>query len=572
MNDDAIRVLVADDNDMDRMLLSTIVRKQGYEVEVAVDGLDALQKFEDYQPQMVLLDALMPGMDGFEVAQHIKSRAGDAFVPIIFLTSLTEADELARCVDAGGDDFLSKPYNKIILKAKLEALERMRLLHATMLSQRDEITRHHAHLVQEQQAAKAVFDNVAHTGSLNASFIKHLISPLAVFNGDVLLSTQNPAGDLYLLLGDFTGHGLTAAIGAMPLAEIFYGMAHKGFGLGDILKESNRKLRTILPQGYFCCAMIVSFNFHKGTVEYWNGGLPPGVLLRNRDDDLVHLHSTHLPLGIFDNDRFDDSTNVVEMAAGDKLLMCTDGVIEARDELGEQFGFDRFDQIIQTTPGSDSVFDRLKSRVYEHMGQTGREDDITLVEITMVAEDDVEIPDTSVVESVSGSEDWKLAYELGPRSLRASNPLPLLQHVVMEAPQLRRHAGEIYTVLAELYSNALEHGLMGLDSSQKSSASGFAAYYQARATALEGLKGFVRFEFACHIDGANGELVINVVDSGPGFDFATRLADENRQTAYHGRGVRLLKSLCQSLEYKGAGNEVEVVFSWRDEDEFASEQ
>jgi hypothetical protein len=252
--------------------------------------------------------------------------------------------------------------------------------------------------------------------------------------------------------------------------------------------------------------------------------------------------------------------------------MCTDGVIEARDESGEQFGFDRFDEIIQTTPDGDSVFDCLKRRVYEHMGQTGREDDITLVETTMVPAGEVEPPDVEVAETVAGSEDWKLVYELGPRSLRSSNPLPLLQHVVMEAPQLRRHAGEIYTVLAELYSNALEHGLMNLDSTLKSTASGFTRYYQARAEAMEVLEGFVRFEVACRIDGPAGELVINVADSGPGFDFATRIADEKRHTAYHGRGVRLLKSLCQSLEYKGAGNQVEVVFAWCDDDELASER
>ena len=293
----ATRVLVADDNDADRLLLSSIVRKQGYEVEVAVDGVDALEKFDSFRPQMVLLDALMPGKDGFEVAEHIKANTGDDLVPVIFLTSLTEADELARCVDAGGDDFLSKPFNTLILKAKLEAFGRMRQLHATMQRQRDEIAGHHAHLLQEQQAAKAVFDNVAHTGSLDAPFIKHPISPLAVFNGDVLLSTRSPAGDLYLLLGDFTGHGLTAAIGAMPLAEIFYGMAHKGFGVGDILREANRKLKYILPQGYFCCATLVGVNFNKGTVEFWNGGLPPGVLIRNSRNGLTHLESAHLLWG-----------------------------------------------------------------------------------------------------------------------------------------------------------------------------------------------------------------------------------------------------------------------------------
>ena len=559
-----LKVLVADDNEMDRLLLSTFVRKEGYQVEPAVDGVDALQKFESERPQMVLLDALMPGMDGFEVARHIKANSGDDFVPIIFLTSLTEADELARCVDAGGDDFLSKPYNKVILKAKLSALERMRSLHTTLQRQRDEIARHHAHMVQEQQAAKAVFDNVAHTGSLDLPFIRHLISPLAVFNGDVLLAARNPADDLYLLLGDFTGHGLTAAVGAMPLAEIFYGMSAKGFTPAEILRESNRKLHSILPQGYFCCAMMIACNFRKGTIEYWNGGLPPGCLLRAASGELLHLESTHLPLGILQDHRFDDTTRVVEAAIGDRLLMCTDGVIEARDEQGEQFGFERLDALITAANADQSIFETLRSVVYRHMGSSGREDDITLAEVTMVShEDSAGAVSQSVNEPPDGSDDWRLVYELGPRSLRSSNPLPLLQHVVMEVPQLRAHIGEIYTVLAELYSNSLEHGLMRLDSKLKSSPEGFAAYYQARAQGLASLQGHIRFEFTCSIDGKDGELIINVVDSGPGFDYESVLSrGEGDSTAYFGRGLRLLGELCQSLEYRGCGNEVQVVFAW----------
>lgn len=567
--DEPVRVLVADDNEMDRLLLSTFVRKEGYEVEPAVDGLDALEVFERCRPQLVLLDALMPGMDGFDVARHIKANSGEDFVPIIFLTSLTEADELARCVDAGGDDFLSKPYNKVILKAKLSALERMRSMHVTLQHQRDEIARHHAHLVQEQEAAKAVFDNVAHTGSLDLPFIRHLISPLAVFNGDVLLAARNPADDLYLLLGDFTGHGLTAAVGAMPLAEIFYGMSGKGFAPADILREANRKLRSILPQGYFCCAMLIACNFRKGTIEYWNGGLPPGCLLKRDSGALVHLESNHLPLGIVDNDRFDATTRVVETTVGDRLLICTDGVIEARNAEGEQFGFERLDELICATELEASVFETIRTGVYEHMGATGRDDDITLAEITVVSQDESESAVSAAVEPPEvGSDDWKLVYELGPRSLRSSNPLPLLQHVVMEVPQLRQHVGEIYTVLAELYSNSLEHGLMLLDSSLKSSPAGFASYYQARAEGLKRLKGKIRFEFSCNIDGRAGELIIHVVDTGPGFDYQAVLDRGNDQnTAYFGRGLRLLGELCQSLEYRGAGNEVQVVFAWCDDND-----
>ncbi|MCB1684384.1 MAG: fused response regulator/phosphatase [Pseudomonadales bacterium] len=565
---EALRVLVADDNDMDRMLLSQIVRKAGYQVDSAVDGLDALKKFDACRPQLVLLDALMPGLDGFEVAREIRTRGGDDFVPIIFLTSLTEADELARCVEAGGDDFLSKPYNKVILKAKLDALERMRSMHATMQQQRDEITRHHAYLVQEQEAAKAVFDNVAHTGSLDAPYIKHLISPLAVFNGDVLLAARNPSGDLYLLLGDFTGHGLTAAIGAMPLAEIFYGMTQKGFSPQEILREANRKLYGILPQGYFCCALMVNCNFRKETVEYWNGGLPAACLLRASTGGVVHLESSHLPLGILAEERFDAATRVLEMRVADRLLLCTDGVIEAGNAAGEQFGFERFDEIVRGTPIGESVFDELKDAVYRHMGSTGKQDDITLAEFTMVSPACSTVDAAEKVAAIpSGSEDWRLSYELGPRSLRSASPLPLLQHVLMEVPQLRPHAGEIYTVLAELYSNALEHGVMGLDSRLKSSPEGFADYYRARADGLRNLEGYVRFDFSCRIEGSRGRLAIQVEDSGAGFDYCSRVGGtDSAGTAYFGRGIRLLEQLCQQIEYRGRGNEVEVVFEWSQAD------
>ena len=93
---DAMCILVADDNEGDRMLLSAIVRREGYDVITAVDGVDALAKFEAEAPDIVLLDALMPNLDGFDAAREIKARTKDAFIPIVFLTSLTEAGEPIR--------------------------------------------------------------------------------------------------------------------------------------------------------------------------------------------------------------------------------------------------------------------------------------------------------------------------------------------------------------------------------------------------------------------------------------------------------------------------------------------
>lgn len=271
---ESLTILIAEDNAADRLLLSTIVSRQGHRVLTAGNGLEAVALFETERPQLVLMDVMMPVMDGFEAARRIKQQAGEELVPIIFLTSLSETEALVQSLEAGGDDFLSKPYNRVILEAKINAMGRLHLLQRTVLEQRDLIVRHNEHLLNEQRVAKAVFDKVAHSGCLNASNVRYLQSPLALFNGDLLLAAYKPSGGMHVLLGDFTGHGLPAAIGAMPLAEVFYGMTAKGYPMADILREMNAKLKRILPVGVFCCATLLNLSFQRELVEVWNGGLP----------------------------------------------------------------------------------------------------------------------------------------------------------------------------------------------------------------------------------------------------------------------------------------------------------
>ena len=271
-----LTILIAEDSAADRMLLSTIVSRQGHRVLSASNGLEALAMFQQERPHLILMDAMMPVMDGFEAARRIKACAGETLVPIIFLTSLTEGEALVRCLEAGGDDFLAKPYNQVILEAKIKAMDRLRRLQSMVLQQRDLIARHNEHLLTEQRVAKAVFDKVAHSGCLSAANIRYMQSPYALFNGDLLLAAFKPSGDMHVFLGDFTGHGLPAAIGAMPLAEVFYGMTAKGYSMAEILPEMNSKLKRILPVDMFCCASMLNLSFQRRVVEVWCGGLPDG--------------------------------------------------------------------------------------------------------------------------------------------------------------------------------------------------------------------------------------------------------------------------------------------------------
>lgn len=559
-----LKILIADDNLTDRMILQTLVKKQGHQVVTAVDGQEAVELFEVESPDIVLLDALMPRKDGFEAARLIKDAAGEQLIPIIFLTSLSDAESLAKCLEAGGDDFLSKPYNPVILRAKINAFNRMRQMHMTLQQQRDQIADHNRHMLHEQQVAKSVFDNVAHNGSLSAPNIKYLLSPLSVFNGDVLLACMKPSGGMHVLLGDFTGHGLPAAIGAMPMAEIFYGMTRKGFALTDIIREINRKLKVILPVGFFCCACMVDLCLDQEEVEIWIGGLPEFVLRRGSDVQMIK--SNHLPLGILSSEGFRTNTYRMEMKYGDRLYMWSDGIIEAANAHGDMFGDARLMQIFKSAPEGASVYEKIREDVLSFIGDQQASDDLTLIELTMMpSEDVIEEGKDNVRASSIGPRDWKFSYELRGESLRDFDPVPVALNLVMEVPELRSRSGEIYTIIIELYSNALEHGLLGMDSAMKSTSDGFMAYYKLREERLNHLEGqFVRIQADHQPHAGGGVLRIQVEDSGPGFDYGKTDAKGNLEdfSKFSGRGIPLLRKLCRSVQYFGSGNCVHVEFEW----------
>lgn len=560
-----LRILIADDNDSDRLILQTIVRKEGHTVYTARDGQEAIDIFRQESPDIVLLDALMPNVDGFEAARTIKQLAGDNLVPIIFLTSLRDATSLADCLAAGGLDFLSKPYNRIILQAKIKAFASMRRLHETVQRQRDEISLHNDRLIHEQEVAKQVFDNIAHPGCIDAPNIKYLLSPMAVFNGDLVLASRKPSGGMFVFLGDFTGHGLPAAIGAMPVSEIFYGMAQKGFSLQDILREINKKLKRILPVGVFCCACMVDLSFRKRSAEIWVGGLPDVLVYRKESREIENLRSRHLPLGVVDNDRFKTETTVTQLDLGDRIFLWSDGIIEATNEQGEMFGEERIREVISRTEDQSTIFHAIERAVEKHAGRGEQDDDYTMVEVSMVNEEDLgeHFADRGKSFLVGGPKDWSMTYELRPQTLREFNPLPLITHLLMEVPGLRPHSGKIYTILSELYSNALEHGVLGLKSELKASADGFARYYQERTQKLADLHlGTVKFHIDHHPVEDGGVLTIVVEDSGPGFDHQSREKAEHRTNGYSGRGIPLIRTMCRSVRYLPPGNKVQVVFDW----------
>ena len=559
---ESLTILIAEDSAADRMLLSSIVRRQGHQVLTAANGAEAVEVFRLQCPQLVLMDAMMPVMDGFEAARQIKALAGETLVPIIFLTSLSESEALARCLEVGGDDFLAKPYNQVILSAKIKAMDRLRRLQATVLQQRDQIARHHEYLLNEQRVAKAVFDKVAHSGCLNAPNIRYLQSPYALFNGDLLLAAFTPAGDMHVLLGDFTGHGLPAAVGAMPLAEVFYGMTAKGYGLAETLREMNAKLKRILPVDMFCCATLLCLSVQRRSVEVWNGGMPDGYLHSMATGERTPLTARHLPLGVLNSQAFDDRTEVFPMALGDRVFLLSDGVIDTCDANEQLFGVQRLQEVFALNRQPDALFEEIERALRDFGGEA--RDDVSMVEISLLEPARLNPP--AVVYSDSGQScplDWSVSFEFRAATLKRFNPLPYLLQLLLEVHGLRAQSGALYSVLAELYSNALEHGVLGLDSGLKRDASGFTRYYQQRNVRLDELQdGFVRVHLQVTPEGEGGCLAICVEDSGKGFDVERVLERPLDPVRLSGRGVSLIRQLGRNASWSDDGRSARVEFYW----------
>jgi len=557
-----LKILIADDNKIERLILSRILENFEHEVIQAEDGNQAIQLYEEHCPQLVFLDVLMPELDGYQAAQTIKRNTTHDWVPIIFLTSLTGAEDLAKCIDVGGDDFVSKPINKVIIKAKLEAFGRILNLYTTVNRQQQKIETYNLHLLQEQEAGKVIFDNIVHKGCLEESNINYHLSPMSIFNGDLMLSTHLNDGSMRFMLADFTGHGLPAAIGSLPSSEIFYGMSNKGFSIPDMMTEMNKKLNEVLPIGVFCCVIIFDIDPLAQRITIWNAGSPDCFLLDTENNSLTAIKSTHLAVGILSPKSFSIKCQSFHFAKHHKIIAATDGIMEAEDPTQAMFGEQRIIDYLHSNINSDNICDGLIAKVEEFCGSSSQSDDLSLVEVSFPAQKTSNEQSEQAGEaSRTGISDSTLSLKLCRSSLASFDPIPFFLQTLLSCNELNSHRARIFTLLSELYNNALDHGVLGLDSKIKNDTGGFSKYYELRAKRLNNIEdGFVTISVVHQPTDEGGRLIFKVEDTGEGFDVKNISQKDNKD--YSGRGLPLIFNLCDSVSYNDKGTEVEAIYLW----------
>jgi len=556
------QALIVDDSLTQRLLLSHMLDQLGYEVTAAKNGKEATELFNPEQTDVVFMDIEMPIMNGIEAAGIIRQTLGERFIPIIFITGGDSDKYLDECSEVG-DDFIKKPFNANILSSKTRSLLRIKQLYNEQIRQKKEIEAFKALQDKEHDTAADIYESIVGSGYMQSPNLHSALSPMSKFNGDILLCAYTPADKLNVLLGDFTGHGITASLASAPAAEIFYGMTKKGFGIREITEEINFKLKRLLPINMFLAATLACLDRENHNLSIITCGLPDHLLFCKQTGDIQTVASNNLPLGIVDSPEL----NLIEkhhlVTSSHRLIMFTDGVIETENDEGIPFGFDGVTSCLKTN--RESCFNDIISTLSTHQGELAQQDDITLVRLScdftpekwgLYSSNDKQV-------KIEAS-NWKSSSTLDYSTLKRFNPVPTLVNSLMETQDLMPFRESIFLVITELFINSLDHGLLDLDSSLKSTPDGFAKFFELKQHRLEQLtEGHIKLIFSHTPYEKGGKLTIRIQDTGSGFNeqsITSGLAD-NQQ--YSGRGLELIRQICDSLEYSNGGRQATATFIWQ---------
>ena len=552
-------VLVVDDDLTNRMVLCALLKESGYKSIVAENGQEAVNIVNDNHIDIILLDVMMPVMDGYQAAKTIKSRQTN-FIPIIFLTAMTDETALAKCIDSGGDDFLTKPFNHTLLNAKIDSMLRIARLYKNIADQNIEIKEKNLQVEQEMVVTKKLFEKIIHNDLRgDKTGLHYSMSPMSMFNGDLILAEKNQTSGFDVLIADFTGHGLSAAIGALPVSDVFHSMTQKCFSFTDMLAEVNLKLIELLPTHMFMASGLISVDRSNNVLSVVNAGLPDMYLYRN--GKIVHtFKSKNIPLGIskLSSSQFEIEMQTLEY--GDRLIAATDGIMEANNPAGEMFGLERLLKVFEDNQQGNTLFKTILSNCSDFCEGAEQTDDITLLEVCHLENIEYKSDEEFLNEHREAS-DWAIQLSLDIKSLRQFDVLPYIMQAVNQLQPLESGRTSVHTVLTEMFANALDHGVLKLDSSMKDTPQGYMDFYQEKQKRLESMgEGHIQISLRHELDGeAGGRLSLHLMDSGDGYDFKSVDAQKNQ---FSGRGLKLVSSLCTEMKVLGKGNSVMAYYDW----------
>jgi phosphoserine phosphatase RsbU/P len=387
-------ILIIDDNDINRQVLTGILRREGYELLQASDGEHALVLAHSARPDLALLDIMMPGMDGYEVCRRLKADPETVDMPVIFLSALAETANKVRGLDLGAVDYITKPFDQAEVLARVRSHLKIRGLTQQLLTanrallekQRDiEVDLRAAGDIQRSLIPKAppAVDNLE---------IAWRFRPCERIGGDVFNCYSLNYSHLVAYVVDVSGHGVPAAMvtvsvsqrlspyGGLVMAEdVALQGLHTIAAPHQVLSRLDLEYPIERFEKFFTICYVV-LRPGEGVVRYSCAGHPMPVLLR-ADGTLTRLQAGGPIIGLGGVLPFEEEE--LQLHSGDRLFLFTDGILELENQTGEVYGEDRFLEQLQSGRGDpiDTACERVMLSMTRFADGLAPQDDITLLAI-----------------------------------------------------------------------------------------------------------------------------------------------------------------------------------------------
>jgi sigma-B regulation protein RsbU (phosphoserine phosphatase) len=381
------RILVVDDNDDNRYTLTLYLDLEGYaDVETAQDGEEAVALLEVEEFDLILLDVMMPRLDGYGVLAWLKAKGRLHNIPVIMVSALNELSSVVRCIELGAVDYLTKPFNAVLLRARLGAsLEKKRL--------RDQVHAHLARLEEELEAARRL-----QMGMVPRSFpvpgpdfpwdIHASIEPAREVGGDLYDVFRSTDGRLCFFIGDVSGKGMPAALfmaRTKSIIRLVTELMPAGGAPADpaeIIARVNREL-CLNNDSMMFVSLFFGILAPGGALTYCSAGHnPPYRLTENL---VLPIEETGgMVLGVKPGAIY--TAGALELAPGEALYLYTDGVTEAFNEADDMFTEQRLEAVLAGSARScTEIIGSVVSAVGNFVGAAPRSDDIAMLALRGIA-------------------------------------------------------------------------------------------------------------------------------------------------------------------------------------------
>ncbi|MCB0210449.1 MAG: SpoIIE family protein phosphatase [Anaerolineae bacterium] len=378
------RILVVDDHKTNRLKISMAVKRLGHTPILAENGRIALDILQNQPVDLVLLDIIMPEIDGYQVLAEMKSRSELRDIPVIVISAQEELLSIIKAIELGAEDYLPKTFDPILLKARIGAcLEKKRLRdqQAATLAQLDtENKRKSAELESARQIQRSMLPLA--TPSLPYLDIVAWQETASEVGGDYYDFFTRVGDKQLLVLGDATGHGVSSALMVSMTKALL--LAHRSHDIKSLLEELNVILCKLGLGKQLNMALLLLELQEKPdgglAVTVSGGGIPPIYILRPAAS-LTEVLISGLPLGITPEAVYQVTS--FELGPGDVIILMSDGVVEQFNAFGQFLGFNRLYQALQQLDPSEAS----ANIILEHIKQLGKDwagghplhDDVTVV-------------------------------------------------------------------------------------------------------------------------------------------------------------------------------------------------